>query len=90
MRLTPLEQTLPNKRLTQQQLHILLSPLLRRQTLQEHHNLLKLHLTEFLGPFDEKGGADVEVEFRETLVFCLLSHQSSLANGFLGNREAKG
>ena len=71
MRLTPLEQTLPNKRLAQQQLDVLFRPVARRQRLQEHHDLLEVHALEFVGPFDEEGGADVEVEGAETLVFGL-------------------
>ena len=71
MRLGPLEQTLPNKRLTEQQLDILLRPVLRRQGLQEHHDFLEVHALQLFAPFDEEGGADVEVEVAEALVFGL-------------------
>lgn len=62
MRLAPFKKTLPNKRLAQQQLDILLRPVPRRQRLQEHHDLLEVHALEFLGPLHKKRGADVEVE----------------------------
>lgn len=71
MRLTPLKQALPNKRLAQQKLHILLRPIPCRKRLQKHHDLLEIHLTELVGPFDQERGADVEVEGGETLVFGL-------------------
>lgn len=79
MRTTPLKQTLPNKRLTQKQLDIFLRPLLGWQRLQEHHNLLEIHTLQFVRPLDEEGGADVEVECCEALVFGL--ELSSSANG---------
>ena len=71
MRLTPLEQTLPNERLTQKQLDVLLRPAPRRQSLQEHHDLLEVHALQLLGPFDEEGGADVEVEGGEAVRLTL-------------------
>lgn len=62
MRTTPPKKTLPNKRFTKQQLDILLSPLLRRQRLQKHHYFLEIHFPQLVAPFNEEGGADVEVE----------------------------
>ena len=66
-----LEQALPDVGLAQQQLNVLLGPVARRQRLQEHHDLLEVHLYELVGPFHEEGGADVEVEFGEALFFGL-------------------
>ena len=63
MRRRPLEQALPDVGLAEQELNVLLGPLARRQGLEKHHDLLEVHLDELVGPFDEKGGADVEVEF---------------------------
>jgi len=51
MRLTVLEQALPDKRLAQQELDVLLRPALSRKRLQEHHDFLEVHLAEFVGPF---------------------------------------
>lgn len=62
MRLTPFEQALPNKRFTQQQFDVLFRPILGGQSLQEHHDFLEVHALEFIGPFDEERGANVEVE----------------------------
>ena len=41
---TPLEETLPNECLAEEQLNILLGPLLCGERLQEHHDLLEVHL----------------------------------------------
>lgn len=71
MSTTPLEQTLPNKRLAEQQLDILLRPLFSGKGLQEHHDLLEIHALQLVAPFHEEGGADVEVEGGEALVFGL-------------------
>jgi hypothetical protein len=62
MRTAPSEQTLPNEGLAKQQLDILLRPVTCRQRLQKHHDFLEVHFDELVGPFDEKGGANVEVE----------------------------
>ena len=59
MRLAAFEETLPDERLAQQQLHILLGPVLGWQRLKEHHDFLEVHALELLGPFDEEGGAYV-------------------------------
>ncbi len=71
MRLTPLKQTLPNKRLAEQELDILLRPVLRGEGLEEHHDLLEIHALQPLAPLDEEGGADVEAEVGEALVFVM-------------------
>lgn len=71
MRRGPLEQALPDVGLAEQELNVLLCPFAGRQGLQKHHDLLKVHLDELVGPFDEEGSADVEVEFREALFFGL-------------------
>ena len=71
MRGRPLKQTLPDIRLAQQQLNILLRPLARRQRLEKHHNLLKVHLDQFIGPLDQERRAHVQVEFGEALFFSL-------------------
>lgn len=59
MSLAPLKQTLPDERLTQQQFDILFRPAPRRQRLQKHHDLLKVHLEQLIRPFDEEGRADI-------------------------------
>ena len=41
---TPLEETLPNECLAEEQLNILLGPLLCGERLQEHHDFLEVHL----------------------------------------------
>lgn len=51
MRLTVLEQALPDESLAQQELDVLLRPTLSRKGLQEHHNFLEVHLAELVGPF---------------------------------------
>jgi hypothetical protein len=69
---TASEETLPNEGLTKQQLDVLLCPVTCRQRLQKHHDFLKVHFDELVGPFDEEGGADVEVEIGEATIFGLL------------------
>ncbi len=86
MRLTPLEKTLPDERLAEQEFDILLRPIPCRQRLQEHHDFLEIHSLEFLGPLDEEGGADVEVEGLEALLFGLEKGDISGIEGFLGGR----
>jgi hypothetical protein len=71
MRTASPEQRLPDERLAQQQLDILLRPIPCRQGLQEHHYLLKVHLHELIRPLDQKCGADVQVEVGEAAVFGL-------------------
>ena len=39
--------------------------------MQKHQDLLEVHLQKLIGPFDEKGGAHVEVEVREAVFFGL-------------------
>lgn len=65
------EQTLPDKRLTEQELNIFFSPVPCRQGLEEHHDFLKVHLQELVGPFDKEGNADVKVKLREALLLGL-------------------
>ena len=62
MSLTVLEQALPDERLAQQELDVLLRPTLSWERLQEHHDFLEVHLAKLVGPLDEEGGADVQVE----------------------------
>lgn len=71
MRRRALVQALPDKGLAEQQLYVLFGPRLGRQALEEHHDFLKVHFCEFVGPLHEKGGADVEMEFGEALLFGL-------------------
>lgn len=51
VRLTVLEQALPDESLAQQELDVLLRPTLSRKGLQEHHDFLEVHLAELVGPF---------------------------------------
>lgn len=71
VRLTIFEQALPDERLAQQELDVLLRPTLSRKRLQEHHDFLEVHLAEFVGPFHKESGAYVEVEGGEALIFGL-------------------
>lgn len=71
VRLAVLEQTLPDKGLAQQELDVFLRPTLSRQSLQEHHDLLEIHLAELVGPLDQESSAYVEVEGGEALIFGL-------------------
>ncbi|KAL3952957.1 hypothetical protein ACCO45_012900 [Purpureocillium lilacinum] len=57
--------------LAEEQLNVLFRPGLGGQALQEHHDLLKVHLDELVGPLDEQGGAHVEVELGEALLLGL-------------------
>jgi hypothetical protein len=59
VRLAILEQTLPDESLAQQEFDVFLRPTLSRQSLQEHHDFLKIHLAQLVGPFDQESGADV-------------------------------
>lgn len=71
MRRGPLEETLPDESFTKEQLNVLFRPAFRGETLEEHHDFLKVHLDEFVGPLHQEGGADVEMEFGEALFFSL-------------------
>lgn len=66
-----LEQTLPDESLAEQQLDVLLSPVPRGQGLQEHHDLLEVHLEQPVRPLDQEGCTHVEMELREALLLCL-------------------
>jgi hypothetical protein len=72
MRTAPSEETLPDKCFAQEQLNVLLCPVTSRQRLQKHHDFLEVHFNELVGPFDEKSGANVEVEIGEATIFGLL------------------
>lgn len=89
MRRGSLEQTLPDIRLAQQQLDILLGPVARREGLQEHHDFLKVHLDQLVGPFHQEGGADVEVEFREAVFFrhVCVPHSDGVSDADLPHEE---
>lgn len=71
-----LEEALPNKGLAEEELNVLFRPVLCREALEEHHDFLKVHADELVGPFDEEGGADVEVEFRKSLLLGLVKNVS--------------
>jgi hypothetical protein len=71
MRTTPSEQALPYECFAEEQLDVFLGPLPCWQGLQEHHDFLKVHFSELVGPFDEEGGADVEMERGEPIFFGL-------------------
>ena len=40
---------------------------------EKHHDFLKVHFHELIGPFDKEGGAHVKVKFREALLLGLCS-----------------
>ena len=65
------EQALPYERFTKEQLYVFLGPLSRRQCLEEHHRLLKVHLKQLICPLDKKSCADIEMKVRESLVLGL-------------------
>lgn len=66
-----LEEALPDKGFAEEQLNVLLGPVLCGEALEEHHDLLKVHADELVGPLDEESSADVEVELREALFLGL-------------------
>lgn len=65
------EETLPDKGLTEKKLDIFFRPAAGGQSLQEHHDFLKIHFQELVGPFDQESGAYIEMEVRESLVLGL-------------------
>lgn len=65
------EETLPDKSLAEKKLDVFLVPTAGWQSLQEHHNLLEIHLEQLVGPFDQEGSADVEMEMGKSLVLGL-------------------
>ena len=71
MRATTLVQALPYERFAHQQLNVFFCPFPGGKGLEEHHYFLKVHFAELVGPFDEEGGADVEVERRKSIFFGL-------------------
>jgi hypothetical protein len=72
VRLAVLEQALPDERLAEQKFNVFLCPALSWQSLQEHHDLLEVHLAQLVRPLDQESCAYVEVESREALIFRLL------------------
>jgi hypothetical protein len=66
-----LEEALPDKGFAEEQFNVLLGPVLCGEALKEHHDLLKVHADELVGPLDEEGGADVEVKLGEALFLGL-------------------
>lgn len=74
-----LEQALPDKGLAEEQLDVLLGPSLGGQGLQKHHDLLKVHLDQLVGPLHQEGGADVEMKLGEALFFGLVEKRDVLA-----------
>ncbi len=66
-----LEQTLPDECFAQEEFNVLFCPLLRRQGLQKHHNLLKIHFAQLIRPFDEESCTNIEMEGREPVFFSL-------------------
>lgn len=73
MRSRTLEKTLPDECFTQEQLNILFCPALGGKTLKKHHNLLKIHVEELIGPLHKKGRTHVQMEFGEALLFGLVN-----------------
>lgn len=71
MRRRAFEQTLPDVRLAEEQLNVLFRPFAGGERLQEHHDLLKIHLDELVGPFHQEGSTNVEMKFREAIFFSL-------------------
>jgi hypothetical protein len=67
------EETLPDEGFAEEKLNILLIPASSRQSLQEHHNLLEVHLEQLVGPFDQESSADIKMEVGESLVLGLLT-----------------
>lgn len=72
MRSRPLEKALPDEGFTQEQLDILFCPAFGGKALEEHHDLLEIHVEELIGPFHKKGRTHVQMEFGETLLFGLV------------------
>ena len=72
MRRRAFEETLPNEGLTQEQLDVFFCPSLGGKTLKKHHNLLKIHVEELVGPFHKKGRTYVQMELGEALLFSLV------------------
>lgn len=64
-------QRLPDKSLAEKELNVFLGPLASGKCLQEHHDFLKVHLQQLIGPFNQKCGADIQVELGEALLFSL-------------------
>ena len=65
------EETLPDEGFAEKKLDIFLVPAASRKSLQEHHNLLEVHLEQLIGPFDQESSADVEMEVGESLILGL-------------------
>ena len=51
---TALEQTLPDERLAQEKLNVLFCPGFGGEALEEHHDFLKVHLDELVGPLTRR------------------------------------
>jgi hypothetical protein len=62
MRTGALEETLPDESFTKQKLNILLRPVPCGQRLQEHQDFLEVLLDKLIRPFDEKSGANIQME----------------------------
>ncbi len=71
------KQALPYKGFAQQQFDILLSPVSSGKRLKKHHDLLEVHLDQLVGPLDQEGRADVQVELGEALLLGLVSGQQA-------------
>ena len=91
MRRRPLEQTLPDISLAQQQLNVLLGPLARGQRLEKHHNLLEIQrqvaaLRDLTARIDNTLAKHLEKESVEFIQFsfrwmnCLLMREISVKN----------
>lgn len=73
------EQALPDECFAKEQLNVLLGPVASGEGLEEHHDLLKIHLQQLVSPLDKECCADVKMEVREALVLglrCLLASKS--------------
>ena len=68
-----LEETLPDECFTEEEFDILLGPALGQERLQEHHDLLKIHLEQFRRPLYEKGRTHIEMELRKALFLGLFA-----------------
>jgi len=74
------KQAFPDERLAEQQLDILLRPVLGREGLQVDHDALEIHPAQLVRPFHQEGGTDVKVEGGEALVFGL-DNEGKLVSG---------
>jgi hypothetical protein len=65
------EETLPDEGFAEEKLNVFLIPAASRQSLQEHHDLLEVHLQQLIGPFDQESSTDIKMEMGESLILSL-------------------